>query len=278
MSLPCLAGIWLRPTVCLFYSWDYSMYLLYLDESESASRQHFVIGGLAVHEQNARPLAERAERLSAALPVQVAGRELHAQHIRAGKSGWRRLSKEQRIGVTVQISELLTAPLPYRPGNSRVETPILFAVVLDRNDRHHLDPVERTHEEYFKRFDGMLGRLARAGDYHRGVAIADKSKSERHIQELMSVWRVSGATTGAHIGPMRSYAEVPTFADSEASRLVQLADFVAHRAMRAYEYGDDKVLSSLISSFDSSDGVLHGLVHLVVGHRSCQCVACRSRR
>lgn len=254
------------------------MYLLYLDESEAQSRQHFVVGGLAVHEQNARPLSERTDRLSAALPSQVAGRELHAQHIRAGKSGWRRLPKEQRSEVTMQICNLLTAPLPFRPGNSRVEAPILFAVVLDRSGRRHLDPVERTHEEYFKRFDGLLGRMARGGDFHRGVAIADKSNSERHIQELMGVWRVSGATTGAQIGPMRSYAEVPTFTDSEASRLVQLADFVAHWVMRAYEYGDDTVLSTLIPSFDSADGVLHGLVHLVVGHHSCECVACRSRR
>lgn len=124
----------------------------------------------------------------------------------------------------------------------------------------------------------MLGRLASSGEFHRCVAIADKSKNERQIQNLMNVWRTTGTTTGAAIGPMRSYAEVPTFADSEASRLLQLADFVAYWVMRAYEDEDDNILRLLVPSFDSSGGVLHGLVHLVSGHAYCRCVACKSRR
>lgn len=254
------------------------MYLLYLDESESRSQRHFVIGGFAVHEQNARPLAERAEALSHSLPDRVAGHELHAQHIRAGKGAWRGVSKQERAVIARQISRLLTSPLPYRPGQERTEKPKLFAVVLDRQRQDSLDPIERTHEEFFKRCDGMLGRLASQGEYHRCVAIADKSKNERQVQNLMNVWRATGTTTGASIGPMRSYAEVPTYADSEASRLVQLADFVAYWVMRAYEDNDDDILRALIPCFDSSEGVLHGLVHLVSNFPYCQCLACRSRR
>lgn len=121
------------------------MYLLYLDESESKSHRHFVIGGFAVHEQNARPLAERAEALSRSLADHVAGRELHAQHIRAGKGPWRRISKTERAETARRISELLTTPLPFRPANARRETPTLFAVVLDRQSQAGIDPIERTH-------------------------------------------------------------------------------------------------------------------------------------
>ena len=91
-------------------------------------------------------------------------------------------------------------------------------------------------------------------------------------------WRERGASTGAAIGPLSAYAEVPLFVDSKASRLVQLADFVAHWVYRAYESGDDSVLQALAPGFDEEGDVLHGLVHLVRDYQTCACVACSSRR
>lgn len=43
------------------------MFLLYGDEAGSANKRHLVIGGLAVHEQNAWPLAAAAEEFSQGL-------------------------------------------------------------------------------------------------------------------------------------------------------------------------------------------------------------------
>ena len=77
---------------------------------------------------------------------------------------------------------------------------------------------------------------------------------------------------------MRAYAEVPLFVDSTTSRLVQLADFVAYWVFRAYERNDSSMLDILLPTFDRSDGVRHGLVHLTEGYRECDCPACRSRR
>ena len=94
----------------------------------------------------------------------------------------------------------------------------------------------------------------------------------------MRSWRERGASTGAAIGPMAAYAEVPLYVDSVASRLVQLADFVAHWVYRAYEAGDESVLGEILPAFDADGGALHGLVHLVGRYRECPCAACLSRR
>ena len=158
--------------------------------------------------------------------------------------------------------------------------PVLFAVALHKASFPRQNPYERAYEEFFARCNGMLGRLASRGDRHRCVAIADQSrfKLESAIQSAMLGWRERGASTGAAIGPLSAYAEVPLFVDSKASRLVQLADFVAHWVYRAYESGDDSVLRMLAPGFDQEEEVLHGLVHLVRDYRTCECLACASRR
>lgn len=247
--------------------------MLYLDESGSRQSDHFVAGGLAVHEQDAHHLARAVDRLFSELPPSVAGAELHAQHIRAGKKGWRSIDKEVRRQLHADVSDLLTTT----PRGGR-QAPVLFAVTIHKPSFPQHNPFERAYEEFFARCNGFLGRLASRGDRHRCVAIADKTGLEPLLQDFMRSWRTQGASTGASIGPMSAYAEVPLFVDSTASRLVQLADFVAHWVYRAYEAGDETVLDGLLAGFDSSGGTLHGLVHLVDRYWECSCAACSSRR
>jgi len=151
-------------------------------------------------------------------------------------------------------------------------------VVIHKPSFPHHDPFERAYEDFFARCNGFLGRLASRGDRHRCIAIADRSRLEPFVQRFMRSWREEGASTGAAIGPMTAYAEVPLFVDSAASRLVQLADFVAHWVYRAYEAGDAGVLDRMLPAFDADGGRKHGLVHLVGRYRECQCAARMSRR
>ena len=197
------------------------MYLLYLDESGARDSRHFVVGGLAIHEQDAHPLGRAVDRLFGQLPQGVTGSELHAQHVRAGKGAWRSIPKDVRRQLTGDIADLLTGTL-----SGAVRPPVLFSVVIHKPSFPHRDPFERTCEEFFARCDGFPGRLAASGDHHRCMAIADKSGIEPIVQGFMRSWREKGASTGAAIGPMTAYAEAPLFVDSTASRLVQLADFV----------------------------------------------------
>ena len=249
------------------------MYLLYLDESGSRQSEHFVVGGLAVHEQDAHRLSQVVDRLFRELPPGVIGAELHTQHIRAGKRGWRSVAKDVRRELTDAVADLLADP-PY----GTAYPPLLFAVVIHKPSFPHRNPFERAYEEFFARCNGFLGRRASVGDRHRCIAIADKSGLEPLLQDFMRSWREEGASTGAAIGPMTAYAEVPLFVDSAASRLVQLADFVAHWVYRAYESGDHSVLERLLPAFDASGGTIHGLVHLVERYWECSCAACVSRR
>ena len=249
------------------------MYLLYADESGFDDSDHFVVAGLAVHEQDAYPAVRAVEALFAGLPARLGDAEIHTRNLRAGSGVWHSLDQHRRGQFIHDLTRLLFRDLPGSGGS-----PTLFAVVLHRDSFPHYNPYERAYEEFFARCNGMLGRLASRGDRHRCVVIADHSRLESAIQSAMLRWRERGASTGAAIGPLSAYAEAPLFVDSRASRLVQLADFVAHWVYRAYEAGDESVLRKLIPGFDQEDGRIHGLVHLVYGYRACDCLACGSRR
>ncbi len=68
-------------------------------------------------------------------------------------------------------------------------------------------------------------------------------------------------STGHTFGRLRNLAEVPVFIDSEASRLIQLADLVAYALFRHHEFNDSTYYDVIRNSFDSEGGVVHGLYH-----------------
>ncbi|MCK9486893.1 MAG: DUF3800 domain-containing protein [Dehalococcoidia bacterium] len=248
------------------------MYLLYLDESGSTNTEYFVVGGLAIHEQDAWSLAQRLDQYSHRLPGALAGTEIHADHIRQGRGRWRNVPKSARLEIIQGLADLL---VDFRGTENSA---VLFGAALHKASFTRVDPYERAYEDFFARCNGYLARLANEGDRHRCVAIADKSRLESTLQTLMAGWRATGASTGAAIGPMSSYAEVPVFVDSKASRLIQAADFVANSIYRAYATGDATLYDQLLPLFDADDGVVHGMVHLNRGHRTCSCSPCASRR
>ena len=252
------------------------MYLLYLDESYRGKSDPFVVGGFAIHEQDAWFLSQKAERLSDQISNQGRGAEFHASPMRRGKGEWHTVPQSERTAITYELARILTEDLPEtrRP-------PVLFATVLDRASLpNHDPPYERTYEEFFARCNGFMGRLAQHGERHRCIPISDKSDNlEFSLQRVMNIWRTGGASTGANIGAMTSYAEVPLFVNSKASRLIQLADFVAYWALKAFADGEDEILKILLPAFDQEPNhEIYGLVHLRRNYKMCDCVACRSRR
>ncbi len=249
------------------------MYLLYIDESGPSNSDYFVVGGLLIHEQEVRPLANAVGGIADQLPEGRRQLEFHAHHMRSGSGAWRRVPAPLRRRLTDELAETVIAQ------SVKHNRPIrLLSVALHRPSNRHHDVIERAYEEFFARANGFLGRLANAGDLHRCIAISDETREKVYLQPLMRNWQAGGGTTGANIRPLTSYVEVPLFLDSEQSRLVQLADFVAHWVYRAYEHGDTSMLDRLLPAFDSDDQVIHGLVHLVRDYRTCDCAACGSRR
>lgn len=106
------------------------MYLLFLDESGThGGSSVFIVGGLALHEQDAWPLQSRIEaEFSRALPEGIAsgGLELHGSEIRnskQGKSDWFGLPLAVRDRVLRMVVQALAN---YRPIDPQ-KAPALFA-------------------------------------------------------------------------------------------------------------------------------------------------------
>ena len=156
------------------------MYLLYVDESGAPDTDHFVVGGVAIHEQDAWVLSRRVDRLLESVPYPAYGSELHADHIRGGKKVWRGVTKDIRAQLNRDVATLLTT---FQGGEGRRAR--LFTAVIHKPSFPYVDPYERAYEDFFARCNGFLGRLASQGDRHRCVAISDKSRLESALQNLM---------------------------------------------------------------------------------------------
>ena len=136
------------------------------------------------------------------------------------------------------------------------------------------DCVAIAFEDLCKRFDLFLSRKNKQGERQRGLLILDRSAQETSLQKLSRDFR----TVGTKWGVLRNLADTPMFVDSKSSRLVQLADHVAHAVFRRFNAGDAQYFDIIASRFDESDGVIHGLAHKHSGKYPCPCPACLSRR
>lgn len=243
------------------------MYLLYVDESGDVDSRtdHFVVGGVAVHESQVRTLNRQISNVvDRHLTVNL---ELHAQWIRAGKGPWGAVPRHVKTGLLTDVPAAIGR---FAHGHDAA----LFAVARAPGAVPTADPLERTYEELLLRFTQMVIRLNRAtGRDDHGIVIADEAKYERTLQPIVQRWRTAG-TRFARLGRL---VEVPLFIDSKATRMTQAADFVAHAVYRHYEAGDDALFTPLLAGFDTVAGVRHGLVHLVRDYRRCPCAACASR-
>ena len=106
------------------------------------------------------------------------------------------------------------------------------------------------------RFDHFLAREKRHfSNNQRGIVIFDKSSKEVSIQELAHEFK----TLGHEWSSLKNMSEVPLFVDSEATRLIQLADLAAYALFRHYERSDDQFYDIIRAKFDFFGGVRHGL-------------------
>lgn len=105
----------------------------------------------------------------------------------------------------------------------------LFGAVVDR---HYSDHRQRAYEEILHRFDEMLGR---AGEHRRGIVIHDESNVETSVQAWTKRWR---EVEGRIPGKLGHIVDVPLFADSRASRMIQAADLVTFGLWRYYGLHD----------------------------------------
>ncbi|HTR72047.1 MAG TPA: DUF3800 domain-containing protein [Solirubrobacteraceae bacterium] len=104
----------------------------------------------------------------------------------------------------------------------------LFGAVVDR---HYSDYRKRAYEEILHRFDEMLGPTATRQEHWRGVVVHDESNIEKNVQAWTQRWR---EVAGRIPGKLGHVVDVPFFADSKASRMIQAADLVTFALWRYY--------------------------------------------
>jgi len=246
------------------------MHLLYLDDAGSAPNQneeYLVLGGISVYEAQAhfftRELDNLAESIDPARPYSV---EFHASEIFSRRSHpWRHMERDEAQGVIKAVLRVV---------RESYDTARLFACAVHKASFPDRDPVELAFEDLCSRFDRYLFRLRGQGDRQRGLVILDESAHETTLQRMARDFR----TLGTRWGVLRNLAETPLFVDSRASRLVQVADHIAHAVFRRYNAGDTQYFDIIAQKFDSCDGIVHGLAHKQQYDPSCMCIGCMSRR
>jgi hypothetical protein len=269
------------------------VYLLFADESGTHGGSHaFVVGGIAVHEQDAQDLQRALNKVvESILGVgQVDDYELHAAEMRNAKrppntsanvkrpSLWAFVARQQRLRILDSAYEVLRTFQPASPSQ-----PVsLFGVVIDQAFRRDWSVFERerfAYEVLLNKFDTMLKRIrTRHVTDNRGLVIHDRRVvAERDIQDWTKEWQKAAGS----VGQLRNLADVPLFADSRASRLIQAADLVSYALYRHYDPGRQgkDYVAPLWSRFDTEDGALHGCIHFtpLFAGAGCPCTPCSGR-
>lgn len=273
-----------------------AMYLLFVDESGTHGGSHaFALGGLAIHEDDAARLQKRLDDLVidslGRVPPNLDEYELHASEMRNAKKPpstslevpriWALVPRQVRLGLLADVYSEIVNFVPSDP----LQPLALFGVAVDRNSRSRWAPLERerfTYEVLLNKFDVMLRRLRdRRGKPNRGLVIHDRRVVAEHdIQSWVSEWRSVAGT----VGQLKNLADVPLFADSRATRLLQAADLVSYAMYRRYRPDrpadiSTEYFATLWPRFDVADGATHGCVHFTpeFGRGVCDCEPCESR-
>jgi len=272
------------------------MYLLFVDESGTHGGSHaFTLGALAIHEDDAPRLQRRLDDVIIGvlgrIPPNLDEYELHVSDMRNAKkpdsstghraSIWAPIPRQVRLALLERCYREIVDFAPADPAQPLS----LFGVVVDATFRSRWLPLERerfTYEVLLNKFDDMLRRLRDAHDRpNRGLVIHDRRVLAEHdIQSWVSEWRSAAGV----VGQLENLADVPLFADSRATRLLQVADLVSYALYRRYRPDrpadiSHEYFSLLWPRFDSAAGTTHGCVHFTpsYGRGDCDCEPCDER-
>lgn len=247
-----------------------AMFLLYLDESGNAydaGDRHFVMAGLAVFERRTFWMQQEAEQIKARHFPAAPPLDFHAQPIRSGGGFWRRVDLERRTKVLREIGAIVATSPPNEV--------VLFGAVVEKSASIHGQAAIRVAlEQVCKRFDTLLARKAKRGNPQRGLIVLAESQYEQHAKTWVNEFRLLGTEWGV----LRNLADIPFLAPAKDSRMLQLADFVAHGLFLLYERKDASLIGPIAHRFDATGGKIHGLVHISDKRGpGCGCPACCTR-
>ncbi len=246
------------------------MYLLYLDESgneDDAADRHFVLAGAAVFERQTWFLSQELDALQTKYFPGTQPLEFHASQIRSGTGFWRNLDRPARRALLRDMALAI----------GRSAGVALFAGAIEKSAAlFGEEAVARATEEVCRRFDVFLMRkYHEEGDRQRGLLIF----SEGRFDKRAKIWVREFRELGTRWGAIRNLSDIPYFASTRETRLLQVADFVAYAVYQLYERRDPELIAPILQRFHQRNGVIHGLAHHRAEVRtSCECPPCSSRK
>ncbi len=264
-----------------------------VDESGTHGGSHcFVLGALAIHESDTTRLQKKLDQVVIEYleraPVNLEEYELHASELRNAKkpranqsqqkvSVWAHVPRADRLALLDAAYKVIVNFQPLNPATP----PCLFGVVIDAKFRSNESQVTReqfAYEVLLNKFDVMLKPFRSSTNPQHGLVIHDRRiVAERDIQGWTAEWRLAAG----RVGQLRNLADVPVFADSRASRLLQVADLVSYALFRAYmpETPDGRYFDVIWDKFNRVGETVHGCVHYTpsFGAGICECLPCQSR-
>jgi len=233
------------------------MYLLYLDESGDPyswdKYDTFVLGGAAIFEGEVNKLAssldEIQERFFPSIQVPL---NFHASHINNGKGRFREMLPQFRAQLMRDIYSVI-ADIKW-PGL------VPFATAIDISwAGPGKDACAAAFEEICRMFNGFLIRQYQRGYPSKGLLILDPSGRESRYRECVADYRAHGTSWG-YIG---NILDIPFFAHSKETRMIQLADFCAYAVFLHYERDKHEFFNMIYHQFEREHGKVYGLNRLV---------------
>ena len=233
------------------------MHLLYLDESGDPYSwdvyNTFVLAGVAVFEGELNKTVSCLDEIQKQFFPEIhVPLNFHADHIRNRRGRFREMSECRRSQLLHSIYATISEAK--RPGL------VCFATVVDISwARPGRDACIGAFTEICRIFNLFLMKQFQSGHPSKGILIIDPSGREDRYRQCVTDLRVHGASWG-HIG---NIVDVPYFAQSKETRMVQLADFCAHAVYLNYERNRSEFFDMIQPRFarDENGGV-YGLSHL----------------
>ncbi|WP_345712815.1 DUF3800 domain-containing protein [Kineococcus glutinatus] len=253
--------------------------MLFVDESGTNSKDAtFTLGAVAVHESAMQALNRRMNDLMAEYSRltdhNTDDLEIHASEmLNPGKgSPWKTVNHQVRRRVLDRCYESLR--LMEEEGSAGAVA--FFGVAMDSRFKKDYSVHAReqiAYEHLLKKFDDYLVRRTSS---EMGWVVHDRRiVAERDVRQWARGWQEAAGA----LGRINRFADLPLFADSKTTRLLQVADLVAYAFWRSYDKGHDQYIEKLWSQFDIEGGRLHGAIHLTPDYadHKCSCIPCSRR-
>jgi hypothetical protein len=235
-----------------------------------SAQRNFVIGAVAVHEGQVFGLSKQLDDIQRRYyPDRTVPLGFHATEVRGGRGVFRELRQNVRDRLMFEIYDCIA--------NARFPTLIAFATAMDVTCAQSPDQVlHDTFQDVCQRFNVFLKRQFRHGKPNKGLLIVDEAHQQRYRQ-LVADFRREGTD---YQGPLANLIDIPYFARSHDTRMIQLADFCAYAVFRRYENQDSTYFQHVLPKFDRREAghPPDGLKHLTRNYDTCSCEACAWRR